>query len=99
VRGLERQSPTGVLFAERSAAAIVAAVDLFEQESGRIEAESCRDSVLRFAPETFRARFAAHAAEALESFQLPKEFGPTAAPLLLAGPRAETPLALALSGR
>ena len=99
VRGLDRQSPTGILYEQRSAAAIVAAVDLFEREGGRITADSCRDAVLHFAPETFRARFAARVDEAMDDFRLPDEFGPNTAPLLLSPPRAETPLALALSGR
>ena len=98
VRGLGRQSPTGVLFDEQSARAVVAAVDLFEQEGARIDPVACRDSVLRFAPDTFRARFAAAVQGALEAFELPTEFGPSEPQHLLPPPMAETPLALALSG-
>ena len=99
VRGLGRQSPTGVFFEEQSAAAVVAAVDLFEAESAQIDPVACRDSVLRFAPDTFRARFAARVQAAVEDYELPTEFGPSAPQLLLAPPMNETPLALALSGK
>jgi glycosyltransferase involved in cell wall biosynthesis len=98
VRGLERESPTGVFFAEQSAAAIVAAVDLYENEGGQIDPVGCRDSVLRFAPDTFRARFTSHVEATLGDFEMPTEFGPSSPALLLAS-GTETPLAIALSGR
>jgi glycosyltransferase involved in cell wall biosynthesis len=99
VRGLGRPGPTGVLFEEQNGPAVVAAVDLLEQEGAQIDPVTCRDSVLRFAPDTFRARFSARVQAAIEDFELPTEFGPSSAQLLLPASTYETPLALALSGK
>ena len=99
VRGLERESPTGVFFYEQGAPAVVAAVDLFEEEAGRIDPVTCRDSVLRFAPDTFRARFAASVDAAIGNFEMPTQFGPSDFALLRPPAGTETPLALALSGK
>jgi glycosyltransferase involved in cell wall biosynthesis len=58
VRGLDEQRPTGVFFAEQSAAAIVAAVEEFERNEHRIEPGACRESALRFSSARFVAEYA-----------------------------------------
>jgi len=57
VAGLEAPAPTGVLFAEQSAAAVVAAVREFESNAGRIDPAACRARAEGYAPERFRSRF------------------------------------------
>ncbi|MBB2206009.1 glycosyltransferase [Gluconacetobacter takamatsuzukensis] len=49
--------PTGLLFAEQTAEAIVAAVRAFEQKRHRIRAETCRANAMRFSEAEFRRRF------------------------------------------
>jgi glycosyltransferase involved in cell wall biosynthesis len=56
VAGLDAAEPTGVLYDEQSAAAIVAAVETFETNRERITPEACRRRAERFAPERFRSR-------------------------------------------
>jgi glycosyltransferase involved in cell wall biosynthesis len=48
-------APTGLFFAEQSAAAIQAAVERFEALSPGIAAEDCRANARRFTRERFRA--------------------------------------------
>ena len=50
-------APTGLFFAEQSVAAIVAAVERFENVRDLFTPQACRDNALRFAPERFRAEF------------------------------------------
>lgn len=57
IRGLGKERPTGVFFAEQSCAAIQAAVREFERENSKIVAEDCRDNVMRFSPEEFKEAF------------------------------------------
>jgi glycosyltransferase involved in cell wall biosynthesis len=59
VRGLEAAAPTGVLFAEQSAAAIAGAVRAFEAAAPRIRTGACRENAERFAADRFRREFAA----------------------------------------
>ena len=47
--------PTGVLFAEQSAEAVVAAVDRFEQNAEAITPHACRDNAERFSEAAFDA--------------------------------------------
>ena len=55
---IDRNNPTGVLFAEQSATSIAEAVRRFEASQARIRPEACRENALHFAPERFRAAFA-----------------------------------------
>jgi glycosyltransferase involved in cell wall biosynthesis len=57
VAGLEAAAPTGVLFGEQSAAAIVAAVRSFEANAQRFSAAACRARAERYSAERFRAGF------------------------------------------
>ena len=57
IPGLEASAPTGVLFAEQSAAAIVDAVRRFEAQSERITPEACRANARRFEAARFRHEF------------------------------------------
>jgi glycosyltransferase involved in cell wall biosynthesis len=59
VRGLDTESPTGILFATQSAAAIVAAIEAFESRPGGIAPAACRSNAARFAPEHFRSAISA----------------------------------------
>ena len=54
VRGLDAPAPTGVLFAEQTADAIVAAVREFEANRGRIDSAACMENAHRFEPQRFR---------------------------------------------
>jgi glycosyltransferase involved in cell wall biosynthesis len=57
VAGLEAAAPTGVLFGEQSAAAVVRAVQEFEAQSPRITAQACRARAERYSVANFRAAF------------------------------------------
>jgi glycosyltransferase involved in cell wall biosynthesis len=59
IRGLEAERPTGVLFAEPTAAGLIDAIDLFERNRRLISATACRENAMRFAPERFRREFSA----------------------------------------
>jgi hypothetical protein len=58
-------APTGVLFAEQSAASIEAAVAQFEACSERITASACRANAERFSRQKFNQRFSAYVTDAL----------------------------------
>lgn len=55
VRPPPAEAPTGLLFPEQSAEAIVAAVEEFERRAGEFDPEACRRNALRFSREAFRA--------------------------------------------
>ena len=59
VLDIDQARPTGLLFAEQSAASLVEAVRRFEAASDRIRPKHCRENALRFRPEVFRARLTA----------------------------------------
>jgi glycosyltransferase involved in cell wall biosynthesis len=54
IRGLDVPAPTGVLFAEQTADAIVAAVRAFESNAARITPAACIANARRFEPQRFR---------------------------------------------
>ena len=58
VRGEDAPQPTGVLFAEQSAGAVLDALQRFERDPARFAAASCHDNALRFDRGRFRQRFA-----------------------------------------
>jgi glycosyltransferase involved in cell wall biosynthesis len=66
VRPLERDAPTGILFAEQSVNATRQAVELFCREERRISPSACRKNVERFAPANFRRRFHALMEEVMQ---------------------------------
>ena len=55
--------PTGLFFGEQSAEAIMASVEAFEQEPGRIRAEDCRANAERFSAARFREQLFARVAQ------------------------------------
>jgi len=57
VAGLDAAQPTGVLFAEQTAAALAGAVRAFEANAARIGAQACRARAERFSKARFRAEF------------------------------------------
>jgi glycosyltransferase involved in cell wall biosynthesis len=57
VAGLDAAAPTGVLFEEQSAEAIVRAVREFEANAQRITAQACRARAERYSAARFRAEF------------------------------------------
>ena len=65
IRDLDDAAPTGVLFGEQSAEAIVAAIDRFERNEATIAADACRDNARRFSAERFRRELAAFVSERL----------------------------------
>lgn len=75
IQGLDTEQPTGVFFMEQTPTAIKAAVEVFENEAARITPEACRENVLRFSPECFRAEFSALVEEEWARFQRKKAMG------------------------
>lgn len=69
IRGLDHAAPTGLFFDQQTPESVAAAVQRFEVEQHRITPEACRDNALRFAPERFRAEFAAFVGEHWQDFQ------------------------------
>ena len=69
IRGLDDENPTGVFFKEQNAAAIVNAIEEFEQVRDRIPAEWCRENAMRFGQERFRQELKAFMDQAWEAFQ------------------------------
>jgi glycosyltransferase involved in cell wall biosynthesis len=59
IRGLDDATPTGVLFREQSAAAVVEAVREFELNAWRIDSAACRLNAQRFGRERFQREFRA----------------------------------------
>ena len=57
VAGLDAPAPTGVLFAEQTAAAVARAVRLFEENAQRITAQACRARAERYSALRFRSEF------------------------------------------
>jgi glycosyltransferase involved in cell wall biosynthesis len=57
IPGLDAAEPTGVLFAEQSAPAIVEAIRHFEREEVRIRPEACRRNASRFDAARFQREF------------------------------------------
>lgn len=68
VRGMEQDSPTGVLFDEQSPQAVVAAIELFERQDKRILPGECRANALRFGVARFREEMREHIRGQWESF-------------------------------
>ena len=65
VRGLDHDSPTGVLFDAATPESVVEAIAAFESREALIASDACRANALRFGDGLFRERFTAFAAEAL----------------------------------
>jgi glycosyltransferase involved in cell wall biosynthesis len=95
VRDFTQSRPTGLFFDEQSTDAIIAAVDAFEREPGRIRAEDCRANAERFSIARFRERFVAEVAKAvpavasganrrIRAAEPPLERAPSNAPRVLA---------------
>ncbi len=59
IRGLDAPVPTGVLYADQTAGAIVAAILEFEARHARFEAAACIENAARFDPQRFRRELAA----------------------------------------
>ena len=57
VAGLDARAPTGVLFGEQTAAAVVRAVKTFEENAQRVTAEACRARAAQFSASRFRSEF------------------------------------------
>jgi glycosyltransferase involved in cell wall biosynthesis len=66
VRGLDSDRPTGVFFAEQTAASICDAVLAFEKNSDRILPATCRENAMRFSTERFQSEFLKFVNKALE---------------------------------
>jgi glycosyltransferase involved in cell wall biosynthesis len=60
VRGLSDAHPTGMVFGEQTAEAIVAAVEDFAANPRRFSPIDCRANAERFSAALFRTRFFAH---------------------------------------
>jgi glycosyltransferase involved in cell wall biosynthesis len=62
IRGLDTDTPTGVLFEQQTSAAIVDAIRTFEANAARISPHACRANAQRFAPARFRRELRAFVA-------------------------------------
>ena len=72
IAGLDDARPTGVLFAEQSAVAIVDAVRAFEGNEARIDPAACRANARRFDAARFRREFRAFVDERFASARAAK---------------------------
>jgi len=57
VRGESAPQPTGILFGEQTADAVLQAIGRFEQDPARFAPGSCRENAMRFDRSRFRSRF------------------------------------------
>ncbi|PJW16164.1 glycosyltransferase family 4 protein [Geobacillus sp. WSUCF-018B] len=58
IRGYgQAENPTGLFFKEQTVASLVQSIQLFENISGDIQYQDCRENALRFSPERFRKEF------------------------------------------
>jgi glycosyltransferase involved in cell wall biosynthesis len=57
VRGESSPHPTGILFSEQTADAVIEAIGRFEQDPARFAPGSCRENAMRFDRSRFRRRF------------------------------------------
>jgi glycosyltransferase involved in cell wall biosynthesis len=57
VRGESAPHPTGILFGEQTADAVLQAIGRFEQDPARFAPGSCRENAMRFDRSRFRSRF------------------------------------------
>ena len=71
IRDLDDPGPSGVLFGEQSADAIIAAIERFERDAHAIDAGACRENARRFAPERFRRELSAFVADRLAGSRKP----------------------------
>ena len=76
VSGLDSAAPTGVFFAEQTAASIRDAVILFERSADRITAAACRANAQRFAVAAFRQQFSEYVSATLDEFHAARERAP-----------------------
>ncbi|MFL5532614.1 MAG: glycosyltransferase family 4 protein [Gemmatimonadales bacterium] len=60
IRPVGEAEPTGLFYLEQSAASIIDAVHRFEQNSGRISPDACRQNALRFSAQRFRDQLGAY---------------------------------------
>lgn len=68
VRGLDRESPTGVHFAAQTVESIVAAIRELEQAGDRITPHACRSNAESFSEAHFREQFAAFVSSEWQNF-------------------------------
>jgi glycosyltransferase involved in cell wall biosynthesis len=73
VRGLKAAEPTGLFFDAQTPQAIADAVLRFEANQSRFLPTACRENALAFAPERFRAEFAALVENAWKVWQERRE--------------------------
>jgi len=71
VRGLDDRRPTGLFFAEQSAAAIAEAVGKFDAACGDVDPGDCRSNAERFSAQRFRLEFVEFAQRAWREFGVP----------------------------
>ena len=57
IRGLGVENPTGVFFEEQTIKSLQKAVSTFEERTGEISSEACRENAIRFSPERFCCEF------------------------------------------
>jgi glycosyltransferase involved in cell wall biosynthesis len=68
ILGLDTAAPTGVLFGEQTAEAIVASLHAFETNESRIRSEACRRNAERFTAARFRREFGGFVEARLSEF-------------------------------
>ena len=60
VRGLDKEKPTGVFFAEQSVSAITGAIKLFEENNHAFSTDHCIENARQFSVEKFREKIKAY---------------------------------------
>jgi glycosyltransferase involved in cell wall biosynthesis len=70
VRGLHKDSPTGVLFEEQTVSSLQSAVMTFEQNLHRFSPSAIRQNALRFSAERFKQEFSTFVEEQWRAFTL-----------------------------
>lgn len=68
VNGLESPVPTGVLYMEQTADALIKAVRKFEESAAGISPRACRENALRFSAQRFRSEFEGFVARVFAEF-------------------------------
>jgi len=69
VRGLDKDSPTGLFFSKQTTDSLIDAVRCFEKKGHEFVPALCRQNALRFSPERFRSEFSTFVEKEWKKFQ------------------------------
>lgn len=80
IRGLEKESPTGVFFREQSPGSLTAAVMIFEAQQEKLTPENCRQNSIRFGADRFRKEYGGYVENFMNGRFSHHDAGPTPPP-------------------